>query len=388
MLTNNGSMNIKVLLVFSFLVFCYSTTFAQIEPRPKWVKNIPQPKENSNHIYVVGMGIDATEELAIRKAWINVIEKSSHELQGVQISRQMLTDVYEKGLDAAIKNQILPRRELCSTLPIYVENNKVKVYILVMVQRDVNKSNDFYTAKPLELEDIEFDKALEEYNKTFFVKNAKIRRKQERIEMKLEKQSLRLEKVFFLRQENRWIAFGIGSGANFGCNNIIGASFLARTGKTVGIGFNMGIGLSIYGEDVLDYHYYEGLNKTRHASFLAWGGGVNIYLYKRFYINLNYGTVGAQETKIYEYIYDYDGSVTGIWDYGYKYSISYGPTFTVGYDFFLGDFPGRKGYVDEDKPRWMINAALGIRGYGDNKWSFYQLSYFKPIWSVGICVIF
>ena len=61
----------------------------------------------------------------------------------------------------------MKRRVVASTEPIYVSDNRLKVYVLIQVQRNVHGADDFYSLKTKKYMDKDFDKMMKNYNAQF-----------------------------------------------------------------------------------------------------------------------------------------------------------------------------------------------------------------------------
>lgn len=136
------------------------------ELRPEWVKSTPVPPTGANYFLNWGMGEGNNEQEATNAAWADVLRKSLHELGLVGITQQDINAVANNGINAVVKFNQVKRRIVSSTEPIQL-GNKVKIYILIQVQRNVNGQNDFYTLNTAYFKDAALDKQIKNYNAQF-----------------------------------------------------------------------------------------------------------------------------------------------------------------------------------------------------------------------------
>jgi len=158
----------KVLVISMFICVC-QLSLAQ-EPRPDWVRNTPFPPTDANYIFVYGMGVGITEQDAEFSAWKNALYKALNEggLVGIKAQSQTLDQIFTmKDLETKLPANVLQRRLACQTLPIYLSEKEVKVYVLLQVQRDGSRSADFYShdLNFITCETATFLEELEKYNK-------------------------------------------------------------------------------------------------------------------------------------------------------------------------------------------------------------------------------
>lgn len=157
----------RILFVMSVLLFAVGTTlFAQssTELRPSWAYSTPVPPAGANYFLSWGVGEGSDEQSATNAAWADALKKSLHELGVVGITGQDIDAVATQGINSVVKFNRMKRRVVCATEPIMLGENRMKIYILVQVQRNVNGADDFYTLNTSAFRDKNFDKQLETYN--------------------------------------------------------------------------------------------------------------------------------------------------------------------------------------------------------------------------------
>jgi hypothetical protein len=155
-------LTITIFLSMGLTTAAYSQTGTDL--RPKWTKTVPNPPAGANYFLGWGVGEGSSEQDAINDAWGDVLQRSLNELGVVGISQQDIDAVKKNGIDAVVSFNKLKRRLLCSTGVIQMPNDRLKVYILIQVQRDVNGNDDFYDADNTICNDPAFDKKLKTHN--------------------------------------------------------------------------------------------------------------------------------------------------------------------------------------------------------------------------------
>ena len=93
-------------------------------------------------------------------AWADALQKSLHELGVVGITAQDINAVAMNGINAVVKFNRMKRRIVTSTEPIVLSANRVKIYILIQVQRNVNGPDDFYSLNTANFKDTSFNKKM------------------------------------------------------------------------------------------------------------------------------------------------------------------------------------------------------------------------------------
>lgn len=156
-------------IIFAMFVLLFATNmaiFAQssIELRPSWAYSTPVPPAGANYFLSWGVGEGHNEQSATNAAWADALQKSLHELGVVGITQQDINAVATQGINAVIKFNIMKRRVVSATEPIVLGGNRMKIYILIQVQRDVNGADDFYSLDTGYFRDKKFDRQLKEYN--------------------------------------------------------------------------------------------------------------------------------------------------------------------------------------------------------------------------------
>ncbi len=150
------------------MLICVST-FAQsyTEMRPSWVKYTPTISSDANYFLSWGVGEGSNETEATNAAWADALQKSLHELGVVGITEQDINAVAHNGINAVVKFNRMKRRIVASTEPVYVSDNRLKVYVLIQVQRNVHGADDFYSLNTKKYMDKDFDKMMKSYNAQF-----------------------------------------------------------------------------------------------------------------------------------------------------------------------------------------------------------------------------
>jgi hypothetical protein len=329
---------ISIILISIGTLLPYSI-FAQAEPRPEWVRQLPNAPSYANYVYVYGWGVGVIEKDAESEAFKNALFYAFNEggLIGFEEQAKSLDDVLKmKNIDMKILKSIIPNRRVCQTLPICVSKNEVKVYVLLKVQKDKSKDIDFGNSS-IECETEEFREAVEKYNQRF------------RPEAKEKTWN---DFMLLYKEFSNQFFFNIGDGISYG---LLGASFGGRHGGIVGFGYQFGLGVG--------YDYK-----------LHYSGGVKFYPYNCLFLSANFGTVGIGKPQ--ETYNNIDGSFTSKKDN----NTQYGSSFLVGADICFG-----KNKITS--AGGVINLAIGYSP--DTKDVLKSLSFAKSIvWNVGIGIAF
>ena len=156
-------------ITFAMLVLLFATSMAvsaqsSTELRPSWAYATPVPPAGANYFLSWGVGEGYDEQSATNAAWADALQKSLHELGVVGITQQDINAVATQGINAVVKFNIMKRRVVSATEPIVLGGNRMKIYILIQVQRDVNGADDFYSLDTGNFRDKNFDRQLKEYN--------------------------------------------------------------------------------------------------------------------------------------------------------------------------------------------------------------------------------
>ena len=156
----------KKLAFLTALMLIGMNAFSQAvtELRPFWVKQVPQIPVGANYFVNWGVGEGRTETEATNMAWADALQKSLHELGVVGITAQDINAVAMNGINAVVKFNRMKRRIVTSTEPIVLSANRVKIYILIQVQRNVNGPDDFYSLNTANFKDTSFNKKMKGYN--------------------------------------------------------------------------------------------------------------------------------------------------------------------------------------------------------------------------------
>ena len=156
----------KKLILLTTLMLVGMNVFPQAvtELRPFWAKQVPHIPTGANYFVNWGVGEGRTESEAINMAWADALQKSLHELGLVGITAQDINVVATNGINAVVKFNRMKRRIVTSTEPIGLSANRVKIYILIQVQRNVNGIDDFYSLNTANFKDKSFDKKMKDYN--------------------------------------------------------------------------------------------------------------------------------------------------------------------------------------------------------------------------------
>jgi hypothetical protein len=289
----------RIILSMLFLTATITQIMAQ-EPRPEWVRSSPRSK---NFIYASGMGIGVDEDEAVSKAWVDAIKTALHEGGLIGIVSQSLDGVHTKrDLDAMIPVTTLPRSRVCQTPQIYTANGKVKVYILLQVQRDGSKKTDFYDpdVKSIECESADFKQEVKEWNKDE-VERQKQARKDEANRQKQAARGAARSEMFNGRSYVTWAMLCGGYPWN------AATGLVGRHGGTLGIGYQLTLGA-----DASSNFYYS--------------AGLRLYPHKGLFLSASYGIIGGENVNPFN---DSEGR------FGTKGTRQgKGISFTAGYDLF------------------------------------------------------
>jgi hypothetical protein len=286
-------------IILLILAFCPILAYGQIEPRPEWVRQLPQAPPNSNFVYVYGTGIGATESDAELDAFKNALFYAFNEsgLIGFEEQAKNFDDLYRmQNIRVELLQSIIPTRRVHRTISIYIDRSHIKVYILIKVQRDKTKEIDFNDNTYIEYESEEFRRDVLRYNK------------------KKGEEGLTFDEIAWgdfkhlYKPFTNQFYFMAGSGITYGWS---GVSFGGRHGSTFGIGYQLGLGLG--------YKYK-----------LHYSGGFKLYPYRCFYISANYGTLGDRIIKSSQ------NDLTGTFRYSRKTETVFGSSFLIGADICFG----------------------------------------------------
>lgn len=156
-------------LTFAMFILLFAMSMAvsaqsSTELRPSWAYATPVPPAGANYFLSWGVGEGHDEQSATNAAWADALQKSLHELGVVGITQQDINAVATQGINAVVKFNRMKRRVVSATEPIVLGGNRMKIYILIQVQRNVNGADDFYSLNTGSFRDKNFDKRMKEYN--------------------------------------------------------------------------------------------------------------------------------------------------------------------------------------------------------------------------------
>lgn len=158
----------KIVCSIFLMVFLLPSYGYRPEPRPSWVISRPQAPKESNFVYGYGMGEGSTEREAEFNALKEALFYALHEsgLIGFEEESKSLEKLRDMS-DVKILQleSIIPIQRVYQTIPIFTDDNgKVKIYMLVKVQKDKSKDIDFSGDANIEYESKDFNKAVRRYN--------------------------------------------------------------------------------------------------------------------------------------------------------------------------------------------------------------------------------
>ncbi len=165
--------------VFSifFIVFLLPSYGYRPEPRPSWVISPPQAPKESNFVYGYGMGEGITERQAEFNALQDALFYTLHAsgLIGFEEESKSLEKLRDMS-DVKILQleSIIPIQRVYQTIPIFTDNGRIKIYMLVKVQKDKSKEPDFSGDAVIEYESKGFNKAVRRYNEYFKKKRQRL----------------------------------------------------------------------------------------------------------------------------------------------------------------------------------------------------------------------
>lgn len=155
----------QTLIIIILICTCMiANAQSSTELRPSWAYSTPVPPAGANYFLSWGVGEGYDEQSAINAAWADALQKSLHELGVVGITQQDINAVATQGINAVVKFNRMKRRVINATEPIALSGNRLKVFILIQVQRNVNGPDDLYSLNTETFRDKHFDKQLKEYN--------------------------------------------------------------------------------------------------------------------------------------------------------------------------------------------------------------------------------
>ena len=116
------------------------------ELRPNWAYIAPVPPAGANYFLSWGVG-EGRDELGV-----------------VGITGEDIDRVAAHGINSVVKFNRMKRRVVSATEPIALADGRMKVYILIQVQRNVNGADDFYSLDTGSFRDRGFERQLADYN--------------------------------------------------------------------------------------------------------------------------------------------------------------------------------------------------------------------------------
>lgn len=155
----------KKYIFIAFLLVSISVySQSSAEPRPFWADATPNPPAGANYFLNWGVGEGNNEQEAVNVAWVDALSRSLHELGVVGITQQDIDVIATKGMNAIVKFNRMKRRIVSATKPVRLSGKRIKIYILVQVQLNVNGVDDFYTLDASRYKDSHFNNRLKGYN--------------------------------------------------------------------------------------------------------------------------------------------------------------------------------------------------------------------------------
>jgi hypothetical protein len=282
--------------VITLLFSIYLLPALAQEPRPEWVRQPPFPPKSANFILVYGMGTGKTEQQAEFAAWKNAFYKALNEggLMGIQAQAKTLDGVLTMNeLETRIPVNVMQRRLVCETLPIYLAGGEVKVYVLLQVQRRGNISNDFSDyGRLVDCETRDFKDALKEWNKGAVERQKKERARQEKERAQQEKEKERARKKEQRDRDRYENGSYLGGGVYTRFPYFsLGGSFIGRHGGTVGIGYTLSIGG--------DFHFDTPSREVADdgSAYGAYLAELKLFPYKGLFFSAGYGTLGCEKVS-------------------------------------------------------------------------------------------
>lgn len=155
---------IIVSAVATFVIMATAWAQSSTELRPNWAYAVPSVPAGANYFLSWGVGEGSDEQSATNAAWADALQRSLHELGVVGITGQDIDAVALHGINAVVKFNRMKRRVVSATEPIALAGGRMKVYVLIQVQRNVNGADDFYSLDTNRYRDRGFERSLAEYN--------------------------------------------------------------------------------------------------------------------------------------------------------------------------------------------------------------------------------
>lgn len=343
---------IKLITIICLIIVAQKFVNAQI-PKPYWAKNAIQAPESGRYIFVYGEGNGTTPEESKRKAFADAVVKGQYELGSVTISAQDIANIENGGLDAAMRFTNRQIKITCQTDPLIVENSrsniKYKTFVLIQMSIYADKSARFYDLpNNWNCVDDSYYKEMTQYNgRIYKLKKAK------------EQEEKRENDRFIQNGYNQYFSFSIGNGITYGGANIIGLAASARFGGCLGIEPHIGLGFSKKNIDAISG--YDGYPKTFKKRKIVYSLGINAFIYKGFYIGINYGVNVFSVTD--HYYDDYENRYNAYQSDEWYHSDSYEEY--VHYKIY-----GNPTRVQEEDDRFSLGYFNGLSFVGGYKYYF------------------
>lgn len=398
---------IKLITIICLILVAQKFVNAQI-PKPYWAKNAIQAPESGRYIFVYGEGNGTTPEESKRKAFADAVVKGQYELGSVTISAQDIANIENGGLDAAMRFTNRQIKITCQTDPLIVENSrsdiKYKTFVLIQMSIYADKSARFYDLPK------NWDCMDENYYKDITLYNGRINK----LKKAKEKEEKRENDPFIQNGYNKYFSLALGNGITYGSSNIIGFAASYRFGGRFGIEPHIGLGWSRKIFNAISG--YDGNPCGFSKMKLVYSVGINIFIYKGFYLGTNYSVnelfvvdhyYDDYDSRYYDYMHDdnygYNSStydkpkyeeyvyhrIYGHSHYysdrddeiGERFDLDYykGMSFLAGYKYYFGDKRiGACGYLD---------FGAGVKCYSETDTSL-GFEKFDFAWSIGIGLAF
>lgn len=215
---------------------------------------------------------------------------------------------------------------------------------------------------------------------------------------------------FIQKGFNQYVSFALGNGISYGGCNIIGLTFSGRFGDRLGIEPHISIGLMSKKYSYYDpyYDFWEDSYALRpiaeRKSMMSYNVGVNVFVFKGFYMGINYGVQNLIITdhyyddyeqrfneystysnisyyKSYErYVYEkyYKGRINE--DERHSFSLNKGMSFLAGYKCYIGD-KSRNGVCV------YFDFGAGVKCYSETNPDF-GFEKFDFAWNAGFGIAF
>ena len=398
---------LKLITIICLVFVTQEPVNAQV-PKPYWAKNAIQAPESGKYIFVYGEGNGTTQEEARRKAFADAVVKGQYELGSVTISAQDIANIENGGLDAAMRFTNRQIKITCQTDPLLIESDRniiqYNTYVLIQMSIYADKSAKFYDLpRNWDCIDNNYYNEMTQYNERINkMKKAK------------EKEEKMANDSFISRGFNQYFSFSLGNGIAYGGCNIIGLAFSGRFGGRFGIEPHIAVGFSRKKFNAISGYDGNPCDFTKRK--IVYSVGINIFVFKGFYLSANYG---VNELFVIDHYYDdyedrYNDYMRSEGTYGYynydhpkyeeyvyhevyghgvsssemdqekeeRFDLDYykGMSLVVGYKCYLGDknYNGACAYFD---------FGAGIKYYSETNTSFgFEKSAFT--WNVGVGVAF